>query len=180
LAAGRRDVALGLLRALEAFANQGGLLPEHVWDAPDIPDRELFLGQPSGSAMPLVWAHAEYIKLRRSLREGRVFDMPSQTVQRYQVDRVGSPYAIWRPNHKCRGMARGKTLRLEFTAPVLVHWSTDGWQSAHDAETRDTTVGMHIADLPTSELSSGMTITFTFYWPQAGRWENVDYGVVVE
>jgi len=59
-----------LLRALEAFANEGGLFPEQVWDAPDIPDRELFFGQPSGSAMPLVWAHAEYIKLRRSLARG--------------------------------------------------------------------------------------------------------------
>ncbi len=46
-------------------------------------ERELYFGRPSGSAMPLVWAHAEYIKLRRSLRDGRVFDMPPQTVDRY-------------------------------------------------------------------------------------------------
>jgi glucoamylase len=26
--------------------------------------------------MPLVWAHAEYVKLARSLRDGRVFDTP--------------------------------------------------------------------------------------------------------
>jgi len=180
LAAGRRDAALKLLNALEAFANEGGLLPEQIWDAPDIPDRELFLGRPSGSAMPLVWAHSEYIKLRRSLHEGRVFDMPSQTVQRYQVDRVGSPYATWRPNQKCRKMAQGKTLRLESAAPAMVHWSTDGWQSRHDAETHDTTLGMHIADLPTEQLATGTTITFTFYWPQTERWEGVDYCVVVE
>jgi glucoamylase len=180
LAAGRRDVALRLLRALETFANEGGLISEQIWDAPDIPDRELFFGRPSGSAMPLVWAHSEYIKLRRSLHEGRVFDMPSQTVQRYQVDKVGSPYAIWRPNQKSRKMPQGKMLRLECTAPALVHWSADGWQSRHDAETRDTTLGMYIADLPTEQLASGTTITFTYYWPQAGRWEGVDYSVVVE
>lgn len=174
LAVGRRDAALELLRALEAFANEGGLLPEQVWDAPDIPDRELFFGQPSGSAMPLVWAHAEYIKLRRSLREGRVFDMPSQTVQRYQVDRVGSPYALWRLNQKCRTMSQGKTLRLEFTFPAIVHWSTDARKSWHDAETRDTTLGVHVVDLPTEKLADGTTIMFTFYRPQTGRRENIN------
>ena len=38
LAAGRRAEALRLLHALEAFANEGGLLPEQVWDAADIPE----------------------------------------------------------------------------------------------------------------------------------------------
>ena len=58
------------------------MIAEQIWDAPDIPQRELHFGQPSGSAMPLVWAHAEHVKLRRSLRDGRVFDMPPQPVRR--------------------------------------------------------------------------------------------------
>ncbi len=95
LAAGRRTEAEHLKLTMEAFANEGGMLSEQVWDAPDIPDKELFLGKPSGSAMPLVWAHAEYVKLRRSLRDGRLFDTPPQTVQRYQVEKTGSPNAIW-------------------------------------------------------------------------------------
>ncbi len=49
----------------------------------DIPAKDLRFGRPSGSAMPLVWAHAEYLRLSRSLHDGRVFDMPPQTVQRY-------------------------------------------------------------------------------------------------
>jgi glucoamylase len=84
LAAGRAEEARGLLRVMESFASDGGLLPEQVWDAPDIPARELYFGRPSGSAMPLVWAHAEHVKLLRSLRDGRVFDLPPQTVQRCQ------------------------------------------------------------------------------------------------
>jgi glucoamylase len=72
----------------------GGLIPEQVWDAADIPERELFNGHPSGAAMPLVWAHAEYVKLLRSLKDGRVFDMPPQTVQRYQVEKVASACSI--------------------------------------------------------------------------------------
>jgi glucoamylase len=175
LAAGRRDAAEHLLHAMEAFAGEGGLMPEQVWDAPDIPEKGLFCGRPSGSAMPLVWAQAEYVKLRRSLQDGRVFDMPPQTVQRYQVKKTGSPHAIWRFNQKCLSMQAGKVLRIETLAPARVHWSSDGWRSVQDSDTRDTGLGVHLCDLPTEHLSSGSRVTFTFYWPQAGRWEGKDF-----
>jgi glucoamylase len=83
LAAGKPEVAVHLLGVMRAQASDGGMLPEQVWDGPDIPERELFNGRPSGSAMPLVWAHAEYAKLVRSLHDGRVFDMPQQAYERY-------------------------------------------------------------------------------------------------
>lgn len=180
LAAGRRDEAERLLRTLEEFANCGGLLPEQVWDVDDIPEAELFLGRPAGSAMPLVWAHAEHIKLLRSLRDGRVFDMPPQTVDRYLRDQHPSPHASWRFNHKCRTMAAGKTLRIETLAPAQVHWSTDGWQTAHDIQTTDTGLGIHFVDLPTAKLLVGASIDFTFYWPAASRWEGTNFSIVVD
>jgi glucoamylase len=58
------------LQALECFANDSGLLPEQVWDTAPL------AGHGTGSATPLVWAHAEYVRLLRSRREGRVFDRP--------------------------------------------------------------------------------------------------------
>ena len=80
LAAGRRDEAIRLMHVMESLAGDGGMIPEQVWDADDIPERGLFKGRPSGSAMPLAWAHAEYLKLRRSIQDGRTFDQPPQTV----------------------------------------------------------------------------------------------------
>ena len=47
-----------------AFQLRGGMLPEQVWDHDDLPQLEV-LGQSAGSAQPLVWAHAEYLKLLR-------------------------------------------------------------------------------------------------------------------
>ena len=73
IAAGRIDEAQRLLRTLEACASTVGLIPEQVWDSDDIKERELFRGKASGSAMPLIWAHAEHVKLLPSLRDGRVF-----------------------------------------------------------------------------------------------------------
>jgi glucoamylase len=180
LAAGRRAEAVRLLHALEAFANDGGLIPEQVWDAEDIPKKELYYGRPSGSAMPLVWAHAEYVKLRRSLRDGVVFDMPAQTVQRYLKHRTGSPRAIWRFNHKCQTMPVGKTLRVEVRDAAIIHWSSDGWQTSHDAKTKDTGLGIHLVDLPTDDLSAGRGLTFTLYWPTEDRWEGTNFEVRIE
>ncbi|GAB4542222.1 MAG: glucan 1,4-alpha-glucosidase [Anaerolineae bacterium] len=179
LAAGRVHEAERLLRALEAFANEGGMLPEQLWDVPDIPERELFFGKPSGSAMPLVWAHAEHLKLLRSLHQGRVFDMPPQPVRRYQLEGIGSSYAIWRFNHKCQRIPSGKKLRLEMLAPAIAHWSTDDWQESHGSGTRDTGLGVHLVDLPINNLPVSTVVRFTFYWPEAQRWEGVDFAVKI-
>jgi glucoamylase len=180
LAAGRPDVARNLLAVLEACANEGRLLPEQIWDGPPIRERELSPGRPSGSAMPLVWAHAEYLKLQRSLRDDRVYDLPHQTWQRYVIDRTRSHYASWRFNHRRRSIETGRGLRLETLVPSLAHWSTDGWRTVHDTPARDTGLGEYVIDLPTQTLPAGGRIDFTFYWPEAGRWEQTDFQVRVE
>jgi glucoamylase len=179
LAANRVERANKLLATLESFANEGGLISEQVWDSPDIPERELFFGRPSGSAMPLVWAHAEYLKLRRSLRDGRLFDLPPQTVERYLTGKTVSPRVVWRFNHKIRWLPAGKNLRIETLAPAVVHWSADDWNTVTDAHTHDVGLGIHIVDLPTQAFSKGKQIMFTFYWPEAGHWEGTDFIVRV-
>jgi glucoamylase len=180
LAAGNTEQAKQLLRTMEAFSNEGSLLPEQIWDAEDIPDKELYCGRPSGSAMPLGWAHAEYIKLRRSLHDGAVFDMPRQTVKRYLEDKIGSDFAIWRFNHKVHSIPAGSRLRIESLAPARVHWSVDGWKTIQDVQAQDTGLGVYTADLPVKDLSAGDQITFTFYWPDVDRWEGQDFVVEVE
>ncbi|HXN07492.1 MAG TPA: glucan 1,4-alpha-glucosidase [Nitrospiria bacterium] len=179
LAAGRLASAKKLLHTLGAFANGSGLLPEQVWDSTGVPDRELFLGRPSGSAMPLVWAHAEYIKLLRSLHDGRIFDSPVQTVQRYLKEKPRDPFAIWRFNHKCRSIPTGKTLRLETLAQAIIHWSPDGWTTIRDVKTEEIGLGMHVADLPTEKMPAGATVSFTFYWPGNDYWEGVDFTIQI-
>jgi glucoamylase len=179
LAAGRVAKAEELRDSLRHCAGDGGLLPEQVWDSRDLPGRELYFGRPSGSAMPLVWAHAEYVKLSRSLADGRVFDTPPQPVQRYQVQKVESPFAIWRFNHKCQTFPAGKRLRIEMLQPAVVHWSANGWDTVTDSATRDTGLGLHVVDLPTGDVAPAGRLDFTFYWPLAERWEGRDYSSLV-
>ncbi|HET7890761.1 MAG TPA: glycoside hydrolase family 15 protein, partial [Candidatus Sulfotelmatobacter sp.] len=181
LAGGHRDEAEALLTVLEnSPAHQSRLLPEQVWDAADNPPLELFRGKPSGSACPLVWAHSEYVKLRRSLRDNKIFDQPPQTVQRYLMDKHVRQIFGWRFNNKTRSVPKNKTLRIVLLTPGRVHWSVDSWTSTHDTDARDTGLGTYTLDLPTASLPVGAQAVFTFFWPQENRWEGKDYTVTIE
>ncbi|GFO66680.1 glucan 1,4-alpha-glucosidase [Geomonas limicola] len=180
LAAGRQEEARRLKGTLEGFASREGLLSEQIWDDRDLPARKLYRGGPTGSAQPLVWAHAEYLKLVRSLADGKVFDLPPQTVKRYLKDKVNSPRRIWRFNHKLRTMDAGLDLRIETLAPALIYWSCDGWETVRHAASCATGLGLEMTDLETAALAAGKRVIFTFYWPDAGTWEGTDYLVTFE
>ncbi|MGN6585338.1 MAG: glucan 1,4-alpha-glucosidase, partial [Rhizobiaceae bacterium] len=180
LAAGRKKEARKLLVTMEESAGKGGLIPEQLWDGVDIPERELFRGKPSGSAMPLVWAHSEHIKLLRSLRDGAVFDMPPQGVKRYIRDKTVSPFRSWQFVNKIRSIPAGKILRIEAAAPAVVHWSLDGWKNTHDSETVRNCFGVYLVDLPVERASPGDCICFTFFWSDADRWEGTDFCVGID
>ena len=162
LAAGNIEEANRLRLALERFSNEGDMLPEQVWTREDIPALELFRGRPSGSAMPLVWAHAEYIKLRRSLHDGRIFDMPHVTAQRYLEEKKAAHLAVWRSNQKCRKVQAGRFLRVELTEPGSVRWSQDGWVTSQETNLESTGLGTYKADLPIAHLPAGKTVAFAF------------------
>jgi len=179
LAAGRPQVAEQLLQVMELSTEGGRLIPEQAWDADDIPARELFRGKPTGSACPLVWAHSEYIKLRRSLRDGKIFDLPPQTVQRYLVEKKGCNIFTWCFNNKLRTMPRGKNLRILMLRPGMVHWSFDGWNRVHDTDSRATGFGSHVVDLPSQQLTAGAEILFTIHWQNERRWEGRDFSIKV-
>ncbi|HET6883605.1 MAG TPA: glycoside hydrolase family 15 protein, partial [Pirellulales bacterium] len=148
LIAGHHDEAARLLTAMEQLAGDGGMIPEQVWDTQDLPERGLYFGRPSGSAMPLAWAHAEYVKLRRSLADGHVFDMPELNRQRYVVEGTESPHVIWGLNHRRPTMPPGKILRIQTDSPTRVTWYVDGKQGG-SGTTSDSGLGLHYLDLPT-------------------------------
>lgn len=176
IAAGNLQKAKDLIKALEFFSNHG-LLPEQIWDTGDIADKELFFGKHSGSAMPLVWAQAEYIKLCASLKLKKVFDMPEHTKQRY-IDKETKPrFTLWRFEEPCKTLERGKKLRIETKAPAVIHLSTDNWQNTKDIETKDTGLGIYFADFPKATRKE--VIRFTFYWKEADKWENRNFNVEV-
>jgi glucoamylase len=63
------------VRAFDVFANEGFMLPEQVWDGVGKNSPNGYTkGEGTNSATPLAWTHAEYVKLLRSLADGKVWD----------------------------------------------------------------------------------------------------------
>ena len=177
ISAGNIKGAKDLLKAMDAFSNNG-LLSEQIWDTDDIPEKNLYFGKHSGSAMPLVWTHSEYIKLCRSIKEKKVFDMSYHTHDRYVNKKTSSLYMIWRFNWPCTVISSKKILRIEVLTAARIHWTFDNWKTILDIDTKDTKLGMHIADIVFSNEQS-VEIKFTFFWKDANRWENKDFAVKV-
>jgi glucoamylase len=57
------------LEAMMLFANDGGMIPEQVWDRSESPRPEFSFGSGTGSATPLAWSMAQFIRLAINLQE---------------------------------------------------------------------------------------------------------------
>ncbi len=179
LAAGRRAEAEALLATIEAQTSSGGLMPEQVWDGPPIPARELAPGEPSGSAMPLVWAHAEYVKLLRSLADGAVFDMPPHTVRRYLHEKRQARCRPWREDCPVAKIPAGRVLRLDLAEPAVVLYTRDDWATQVKAETKDTGFGLFVAEIETEGMAAGRRVVFTWRNSSTGAWRGANFEVAV-
>jgi len=175
LAAGRRGEAEALLATIEAQTSPGGLIPEQVWDAAPIPERDLQPGKPTGSAMPLVWAHAEYVKLLRSLADGRVFDMPPHTARRYLGKTPSARCRPWREDCPAASVLSGQILRLDLATESIVRYTRDDWKTQADVATSATVLGLHIAELPTAGMAVGDKLVFTWRRKADEVWRGRDF-----
>ncbi len=176
LAAGR-DAGVHV-RAMEQFASAGGMLPEQVWDEPDGPGGRMALGRPTGAAMPLMWAHAEYIKLLRSLADGQAFDSIANVAERYLGGRGRRDLEVWKPNRRVKRVRPGQVLRVQAPEPFRLHWTVDEWRTTRDTDARDSGLGIFFADIPV-DRSQTAPVRFTFLWTERGSWEGRDYAAEV-
>ena len=177
LAAGRDPEPY--LRALEKFSGGIGLIPEQIWDAPDLPSRHFLFGRKTGAAMPLLWAHAEYVKLRHSLVDGKSCDVIEPAYDRYvRGHREHRPIEVWKFNRQVPMIAVGTRLRIQATSPFLLHWTSDEWLHSTDTRSMATSVDIEFVDLPLPVQST--TIRFTFLWVDENRWEGKDYTVELQ
>lgn len=174
LAAG--EDAVPYINAMAAMTGNSGLLPEQIWESDAIPEKGLFPGHPSGSAMPLVWAHGEFVKLCHSAAQGRPVDRPAQTWKRYQGKVPKIDYRIWRLRQRPRQLPAGQELRLLLRAPFTVHWGSNGWQAIQDTESEDWGLG-HVATLPVQKLRVGDSVQFTILWRDSGDWQGEDFHI---
>lgn len=181
---GHYEVACGrdplrYLEAMAAMAGPSGLIPEQVWDGPPLPALGLAPGAPTGSAMPLAWAHAEFLKLAVSRGIGRPVDRPAAVWRRYQSRRRPAATAIWTPHAPIATIEAGQRLLVCTSAPARVHFGVDRWRSVADAEASPTGLGLYAAEVATGALGTGRSVEFTLQWRDSGRWCGQDFAIRV-
>ncbi len=171
-----------LIDAIEKFSSIGGMLPEQVWDYVDIPSEGLFCGRSAGSAQPLCWAHAEYLKLLHSAVDGRVFDRISIVEDRYAVPKeqrtFQSRMEIFRTTRPISAMVCGGTLRIVDPDPFTVVWSADNWATTNTTDAHPVDSFGSFADITAAPGQTG-SIVFTLYWPDSDRWLGRNYEVTI-
>lgn len=154
---------LSYLSAICGMASPLGLIPEQIWDAPDIASRDLVFGGPSGSARPLAWAHAEFAKLVISRQLGWSCDRPNAVWRRYKGRRPEVARAFWSPKSPIGTIPCGSRLIVALPQPATVRWSSDGPSNA-EVGTQETGLGFHAAELETAGLTAGCAIDFGWTW----------------
>lgn len=180
---GHYELALGkdplpYLESMCAMAGDGGMLPEQIWDSPALPEHHLFPGRATGSAMPLAWAHAEFIKLTVSRQLGQVFDRPQASWARYGGEVPVIDHAFWLPQAPIYRVAPGTVVYIGSYAPVMILWSGDGWHSAQEQHAEDSGLGLYVALLQSGHLLDGARIDFTFRYAN-GEWLGRDYKILI-
>lgn len=166
-----------LIHAMEAFGAENGLLPEQLWDADDLPQANLCRGGASGSAVPLVWAHSEYLRLLRSSQDKAVFDLIPEVERRYLKEKPRSKFEFWMPKHPIKLARKNCALRVCAPEKFRLRWSADSWKTWHDSESSASGIGAEFCDLSESAIAAG--VEFTFFWPSRNSWEGRNHRVEV-
>jgi glucoamylase len=116
LAQGQRDAARARLDHMMGFANEGLMIPEQVWDTKQSPRPEFVFGEGTGSATPLAWSMAQFIRLAVNLEEGRNLDTPEVVAARYVKQpppaNAGSSEGAFPDAEVLRRLEAGTTLRV--------------------------------------------------------------------
>lgn len=170
---------LPYLEAMTRMVGPGGLIPEQIWDGEPIPERGLEPGKPSGSAMPLVWAHGEFIKLLSTRATGRPAERFDAVADRYGSKRPTAACWHWRAASSFSALPKGRTLSIEAATAFTLHFGFDGWEDPADRNSEANGFGMHIVYFDATELERHSEINFTFRDSETGQWSTVDQTITL-
>lgn len=166
-------------KAMVGFSGDTKLLPEQVWDSEDLKQKHMELGKATGSARPLAWAHAEYLKLLRSMKDGRVYDLLPPVYSRYAgSSRKIRPIEIWKFNRMPSTVRKGEKLRIQAYSRFSLRWTVDGWVTMEDTISTEVDLGFSYVDIDTGKMNTD-EIVFTFHWVDSGNWEGRNFSVKV-
>jgi len=167
---------LPYLESMLGAASSGGMIPEQVWDRAPVPERLLSPGRPSGSAMPLVWAHAEFLKLALAVQRGRPIERLSLVAQHFR-SAPRSELVHWRDDAPCLRIPADTRISIEAGEAFELHYGRDAWQDVRDAQSVPLAFGLHGVRLDPRRLAARRSLEFTRRFLGPRGWEQRDWQV---
>jgi glucoamylase len=176
LQAGDPAAASRLAVAMQRMTWGLGYVPEQVWEDPDVPPSPYGAnsttasigfqsGKAAGSATPLIWGQAQYVRLVLDLKAGTLLDQPKITRARYLDPRAPTvlPVTIATPADGA-SVTDGHTTVTGTTTPgALIQVSAAQPRSATDTTVVVATVanshGSYSATIPTPTAHESTLIT---------------------
>ncbi len=170
------------ITALEKFSSSGGMLPEQIWDRADLPAEDMYFGRAAGSAQPLVWAHAEYLKLLRSVADKQVFDCISVVRERYILGQHREHFrrylGIFQLARPISAIVQGGVLRIVDAEDFVVLYTVDNWATKTELDSQSLGRIGCFADIAIAAGQTG-SIVFTLRWLEPDRWLGRNCEVVI-
>ncbi len=160
------------LRAMLAMRGRGGLLPEQIWDAGQLPWQNLRPGQPTGSAMPLAWAHSELIKLAAAVATKKPVELLTLVSDRYHAAVPASQTWFWRDWAPVVALPAGRTLVVAGPGPFTLHYGFNDWDPVTITERDAQALGLGLfgVTLTPADLGGQASLQFVRRYPD-GSWE---------
>jgi len=127
IATGARLDAYVLLDGMARTASGIGLIPEQAWENPDVPASPFGTqaecasigftnGKAAGSASPLTWSAASFVRLTANVKAGRITETPVDTVARYlRRTQTGTTVTLTSPDNNA--LVTGTATVTGTTAP---------------------------------------------------------------
>jgi glucoamylase len=135
-------------------------------------------GGPTDAALPLVWAHAEYLKLVRSLADKRVFDLVECVRDRYlRTDRGEMVrWEVWSDKRPISRISVGARLRVIDRAPFMLEYTATDWPQSLQRTAIGTGIGVWYVDVMTDRIER---LRFRFPYRDGGREDKQEYVIEI-
>ena len=127
-----------------------------------------------GRLWPLLWAHAEFLKLLHTAQTGRPAELLREVEERYRQP-LPAQARHWRPAAPVPELEPGLLLLIEDDKPFLLHYGFDGWQNPQDRPALRLPFGLWGVTFSPGELREHHTLDFTR--KLAVGWEGQDHHI---
>lgn len=165
------------LDSMVCMTGRGGLMPEQVWDDDPVPQHFLFPGKPSGSAMPLVWTHSEFLQLYVARARGKPMDFLQCVSKRYHGRQPRAATWHWRAEVPFATLPQGRALVIEDRVPFSLHAGFTDWSRPVDYTAEPLGLGMFGVRLEAAALAAATRLLFTRRY--GSEWEGKDWEIAL-